>query len=105
MNWFPVGKEGANVTYTDKAQCEAAEGQACFDISDIVQQDYDVVEGALVLNEGRRDIRIAAEAAAQQMATAESMRFMCDTLVPDDINIFQADIAAFKAKLDAYLGN
>lgn len=32
-NWFPVGKEGANKTYSSKAQCEAEEGQACYDIT------------------------------------------------------------------------
>jgi len=33
MNWYPVGKEGANTTYKDKSACEAAEGQACYDIT------------------------------------------------------------------------
>lgn len=33
MNWFPVGKNGANKVYSDKAQCESEEGQACYDIT------------------------------------------------------------------------
>lgn len=33
MNWFPVGKEGANKTYSSKSDCESAEGQACYDIT------------------------------------------------------------------------
>lgn len=33
MNWFPVGKNGANKTYSDKEQCESEEGQACYEIT------------------------------------------------------------------------
>ena len=33
MNWYPVGKNGANKTYVSKSECESAEGQACYDIT------------------------------------------------------------------------
>ena len=33
MNWFPVGKDGANKIYVSKEHCEAEEGQACYDIT------------------------------------------------------------------------
>lgn len=32
-NWFPIGKEGAKTVWMQKAKCEKAEGQACYDIS------------------------------------------------------------------------
>lgn len=43
-NWFPVGKEGANTTYAEKSVCELAEGQECFDVSNIESDVAKVVE-------------------------------------------------------------
>jgi len=45
-NWFPVSKSGAKTVYMKKADCEATEGQACFDITgkDIRYHDIQTVQ-------------------------------------------------------------
>lgn len=43
-NFFPVGKPNAKTTYADKAACELAEGQECFDITGIDLETHDLVE-------------------------------------------------------------
>lgn len=51
-NFYPVGKSGAKTIYVDKAQCELAEGQACYDITgvdldthDLVDQQFPILDG------------------------------------------------------------
>lgn len=48
--FFPVGKSGASTVYQDKAACELAEGQECFDVSSVDIETVDAVDGVLVEN-------------------------------------------------------
>jgi hypothetical protein len=43
-NWFPIGKVGANTTYTSKELCELTEGQECFEVSGVDVEISKVVE-------------------------------------------------------------
>lgn len=52
-NYFPVGKPGANKTYIDKAACEAAEGQACYDITGVDLETHDLVDVAVLDEQGQ----------------------------------------------------
>lgn len=61
--WFPIGKEGAIKAYESQADCEADEGQACYDIGEDEPSDYDLVDGAAVLNDSKKTGRLAASAA------------------------------------------
>ena len=47
-NWFPVGKAGAKTTYADKASCELAEGQSCYEITGKDLDASSVVNGVVV---------------------------------------------------------
>jgi hypothetical protein len=51
-NYFPVGKPGATTTYTDKAACEAAEGQACYDITGVDLETHDLVDVPVLDGDG-----------------------------------------------------
>lgn len=66
--FFPLGKEGAIKAYGSQGECEAAEGQACFDIGDDEPGDFDLVEGAAVLNQTKKDARLAADLLAGRIA-------------------------------------
>lgn len=52
-NYFPVGKPGANTTYQDKAACEAAEGQACYDITGVDLETHDLVDVPVLDEQGQ----------------------------------------------------
>lgn len=52
-NFFPVGKPGAKTTYADKAACELAEGQECFDITGIDLETHDLVDVPVLDLEGQ----------------------------------------------------
>ena len=43
-NWFPIGKAGANTTYTSKDLCEREEGQACYNIEGIDPHISKIIE-------------------------------------------------------------
>lgn len=63
-NWFPVGKSGANVVYTAKAFCESAEARQCFEVTNCKQDECVVVDGELVVDQGKKaakDAKIAKE--------------------------------------------
>lgn len=66
--FFPIGKEGAIKAYATQGECEAAEGQACFDIGEDEPGDFDLVDGAAVLNQTKKDERLAAELLAGRVA-------------------------------------
>lgn len=46
-NWYPVGKQGAEVYYKHKPACESSEGQACFDVT-TKDPRYHVVQNVTV---------------------------------------------------------
>ncbi len=51
-NFFPVGKVGATKIYTDKAFCEASEGQECFDVTGVDLETNDLVEQQVPVLDG-----------------------------------------------------
>lgn len=70
--WFPLGKEGAKNAYESKEKCESAEGQICYSIGNDEPGDFDVVDGVAVLNQGRKDARLAAETLEANLQTRMS---------------------------------
>lgn len=52
-NYFPVGKANAKTTYQDKAACEAAEGQACYDITGVDLDTHDLVDVPVLDEQGQ----------------------------------------------------
>jgi len=103
-NYFPVGKVGANKTYADKAACELAEGQACYEISNKSPLYHDVVNGELVFNQAKKDMYEAEYESIAQVALAMNLRLLLLDLAPDGVNLLQSDIDLFIGKLTAQVG-
>ena len=53
-NFYPVGKEGASTSYSKQSDCEAKEGQECFDITGKITDYLSVLNGELVENETKK---------------------------------------------------
>ena len=53
-NYYPVGKDGANTTYSKKSDCETREGRMCFDITGKPTDYLKVLNGALVEDETKK---------------------------------------------------
>ena len=53
-NYYPVGKEGANTSYSKRSDCETREGQMCFDITGKITDYLSVLNGELVENETKK---------------------------------------------------
>ncbi len=52
-NFFPVGKPNAKTIYATKEACEAAEGQACYDITGVDLETHDLVDAPLLDGQGQ----------------------------------------------------
>lgn len=77
-NWFPVGKEGAKTVYSDKAQCELAEGQTCYDVTGKDLRYHTVVDGQLVEDAALKEEVLDGDEVQEiaEMAIAQKLRNM-----------------------------
>ena len=69
MNWFPVGKVGANKVYSLKSDCESEEGQVCYEITGKDLRYHSVVDGELVED---ANLKASVEASDAALAASES---------------------------------
>lgn len=111
-SFFPVGKINAKTTYADKAACETAEGQACYDISGVDLDTHDLVDAPVLdeqgnpvldgegnplmqkvfqLNQAKADAKAAAQAQVAKVRDRTDDRIFCLGII-DEIAAINEDL-------------